>query len=296
MMQRGFTLIEMVMVIMITSIIATLGAKMIKTAFDGYYDVANRVNTLGNADIALHHLRQDIHQALPNSIRLSCNNRCLELLHVRDSGRYRAALSPLATEDILDFSSNDNSFDITSGLAETPIGTAHSISTSNAASACENSIADCLVINPALTGLQDAYQPSNRTTITAALPAINPNQLNFVNFNFPQASTKQRFYIVDTPITYICDPTTGTLQRYHDYTITPNLVSSDAELLGRNNPAERSLLSNHITDCQFQLQGDAVSGSTVSINLTYSYQDPALNQGEIQTYSVFNQVKIKGRP
>ena len=63
----------------------------------------------------------------------------------------------------------------------------------------------------------DAYAGSNRTTVTnssnAKVIALNPG------LRFPFSSPQQRFFIVDTPITYRCT-SSNRLLRYSGYTIS----------------------------------------------------------------------------
>lgn len=289
--QRGFTLIEVVMVMLITGIMASLAARMIESAFASYFDLSGRVQLQDGAELSLRWLRQDVHEALPNSLRVACGGRCLELLHSREAGRYRANQSPGGSEDVLNIGAADSAFELVSHLHNTPVGSPHSVKVGNNVNDCQNNLADCLVIFNTGSAPQTAYQASNRATITALSPAINPTVLQFRNHNFAAASAKQLFYVVDTPVTYLCDPATGNLTRYQGYTLATNQaqVSTHAQLIGRNNPAEFSLLSEHLTQCSFQVQpGSNSTGGLLGIALTYQVGDAQ--------YNVFTQVEVQGVP
>ena len=96
--QRGFTLVEMIMVMVITGIIGGMVAMFIRAPVQGYVDSARRAEMTDIADTAVRRLARDIRTAVPNSVRVPvtpCNappaNPCyVEFLPTRDGGRYRA--------------------------------------------------------------------------------------------------------------------------------------------------------------------------------------------------------------
>ncbi len=73
--QRGFTLIEAVMVIAITGIVAAMVAIFIRTPIQGYFDLERRVEMTDTADTALRRIARDLRLALPNSVRTVAAHR-----------------------------------------------------------------------------------------------------------------------------------------------------------------------------------------------------------------------------
>src|SRR5918999_3289563 len=120
--QRGVTLIEMVIVITITAIIASGVAVFISRPFEGYVDAARRAELTDIADTALRRITRDLRTALPNSIRITSVGSVvyLEYLQTRGGGRYRAALaSTVPLGDPLDFSDDaDSTFDVIGPMPE----------------------------------------------------------------------------------------------------------------------------------------------------------------------------------
>src|SRR3990172_12597807 len=109
-MQRGFTLVEAVMVIVLTGIIAAVVAVFIQGPIQGYFDTARRSQSSDVADFALRRVARDLQTALPNSMRSTdANNYFLEFLPVRSAGRYRAAGDG---GDALDTSAADTAFTV----------------------------------------------------------------------------------------------------------------------------------------------------------------------------------------
>lgn len=90
--QRGFTLIEMIVVIVITGIIVAAVAIFLKSPVQGYMDSARRAEMTNIADTALRRIGRDLRTAVPNSVRIPtpAGSTYIEFLPTRDGGRYRA--------------------------------------------------------------------------------------------------------------------------------------------------------------------------------------------------------------
>lgn len=89
----GFTLIEMIMVITITGIIAGMVAVFIRAPVEGYVDSVRRAELTDQADVALRRITRDVRLALPNSLRVATigNTVYIEFIMTSDGGRYRDA-------------------------------------------------------------------------------------------------------------------------------------------------------------------------------------------------------------
>lgn len=112
--QEGFTLIEMIIVIMITGIIAGMIAVFIKVPVDSYFDAARRAELSDLADTAVRRMARDLRLALPNSMRHAADgsDQCIEYLPTKIGGRYRAAATSGGAGDMLDFTVVDDKFDM----------------------------------------------------------------------------------------------------------------------------------------------------------------------------------------
>src|SRR3972149_1299940 len=63
---RGFTLVEAIMVIVLTGIIAAVVAVFIQSPVQGYFDTVRRGQLSNEADFALRRIARDLQTALPN--------------------------------------------------------------------------------------------------------------------------------------------------------------------------------------------------------------------------------------
>ena len=244
---RGFTLIEVLTTLVLLSALAALGMGLIARPAQSFAEQTRRLELVYLADTALKRMARDVRHALPNSVRIqSAGTRtALEFLHTSGGGRYRAQTEADSSGDPLSNGPTDT-FDVLGTLlvsAPPDTGPAGQAS-------CLTNLADCLVIYNTGTGPGDynAYQGDNIATITA----VPPGQLSYDNggaWAFPfliPPTVEQRFYIVDTPQSFVCDTSVRQLRRYRDYAITAAQPITDANFGG---PGE--LLAVNVASCQF---------------------------------------------
>jgi len=112
----------------------------------------------------------------------------------------------------------------------------------------------------------DAYAGNNRTSV---VNSSNANTIKFNAFKFPYSSTQQRFFIVDTPITYHC--TNNQLLRYSGYSIVSAQPNPPTGITGQ-------IQANNIASCRFSYSPGTTSRSglvTIEITLTDSAGESA---------------------
>ena len=111
----GFTLIEMIMVITITGIIAAIVAVFIRSPVEGYVDAVRRAELTDQADVALRRITRDLRLALPNSLRVMTAGgiNYIEFIMTTSGGRYRDPADGSTGGDFLSFTSAaDATFDV----------------------------------------------------------------------------------------------------------------------------------------------------------------------------------------
>lgn len=163
---RGFTLIELIVVIVITGIMAAVLTVFLKPAIDSYFDTRNRAELTDMADTALRRMSKDIRSAVPNSIR-SIPPSCFQLVPTIAGGRYRMAADTANTGSTpLDITVATSSFDVLN-----PLNTS-----------TNPQVGDWVVIDNQNT--LDVYNGANRAAISAITnipPATAPSVANGVS-------------------------------------------------------------------------------------------------------------------
>ncbi|XOV89032.1 MAG: type II secretion system protein J [Pseudomonadota bacterium] len=198
-MARGFTLIELVMVIAITGTVAVGVSSFLGSVVGGYVDAASRGRMAGVLVIASEKISRDLRGALPNSIRVggAGGNSCIEWLPIRRGGYYLSV--PLATAaNSFVAVSPGNSVALTGRVVVYPVDTAALYSLGDSA--------------PADVTSAIATLPAGTDEITVTLGA--PHQ-------FRLDSPGKRFFLIGEPVAYCFDSGANRIYRHTDYGFNP---------------------------------------------------------------------------
>jgi MSHA biogenesis protein MshO len=90
----GFTLIEMIAVIVILSIISALGFSFVHTTLESYNATINRGKLITKGRLALERMTRQIRAAVPNSVRVVGD--CVEFLPIAGGGNYVGTVPDVA--------------------------------------------------------------------------------------------------------------------------------------------------------------------------------------------------------
>jgi MSHA biogenesis protein MshO len=263
---RGFTIIELVVTITLTAIVMAITTFLISGPVRAYTDQSRRSELVAAADNALLNVARDVRRALPNSTRVTTTGTtaALEMLSSIDAVRYRAsgALGSPAME--LDFSTPDGSFSTLGKFTHVThpfSSTARYLSVYNIGIAGADAYELANVMTPAGTTIGIADGSSAGEDVVTVSPA----------FKFAYGSPAKRIYLVEGPITYLCDLAEGTLRRFSAYSITSNqsLRDTTSELLAAG--AQNALLARNVTACAFTYApGTSQRAGLVTATLTVS--------------------------
>jgi len=244
--QRGFTLLEAIMVITITGILAAMVAVFIRAPIDAYVDSARRADLTDVADTAIRRMSRDIGTALPNGLRTpTADNQCLEFMPTKTGGRYRSESDGTAGSDALDFSVADTAFNMygpQSTVAAQQIATGDLI----------------VVYNLGISG-SNAFVLDN-TAAVSATPVWNATRqetaISIAAKQFPLASASNRFHVIsgsEQVVVYVCAGVgvsatgdgQGTLYRLVKTLPYPVTAACPAV------PAGTAILATNVSSCSF---------------------------------------------
>jgi MSHA biogenesis protein MshO len=263
--QRGVTLIEMIVAIVVMGVLVALTSMFVRNQVTSYMDIAARADLADEADTAVRRLTRDFQAALPNSVRASGN--FVEFVPIIDAGRYRAQKGVLADNE-LDFASLDNSFEVFG-----PPVTVHAN--------------DQLVISNLGIAGADFYAGDTRRPLTS-VGSLNTLTYTVGAAQFPFASPQSRFQVVSTPVTYAFEAATRTLWRYSGYAIQPVQVVTIAGLDALGGVTKVALATDvDVANSSFAFAAAALQrNAIVSIRLTLTRNGEGVTL--FQQLNIFN--------
>ncbi len=250
---QGFTLVEMIVVIVITGIIASVVAVFLRAPVEGYADSARRAELTDIADTALRRVSRDLRTALPNSVRVT--GACaagpgpcyMEFIPTLSGGRYRAGTAGAAADvicpggtdrdDILDFGAADVCFEVLGPMPPVAVGEQIVVNNIGGGVAPDEAY---LGNNTALHNRRVVAGVGANSITLASLAGLTntscvPGGAGFVG--------GCRFHVVNTAVTYACDGA-GNLLRWQGYAIqAAQPVASPG--------GTTSTLATNVSDCRF---------------------------------------------
>ena len=206
----GFTLIELIIVIVLIGIIGTVSTRFIVNSVQGYVDTAARQSLANSAFVSAEKISRSLRAALPNSVRASSG--CIEYIPIEVASHYTDIPVTVAADSFTAVSGRRSS--VVKGRA---------------------------VVYPITT--DDLYAPGNNkaiTAVTATLPAGTGEVTVALtgNHQFPTNSPTRRFYIVGQPVAF-CQQGTR-LYRYSGYGFNDSVSLPPAS-------ASRDILVNQVS-------------------------------------------------
>ncbi len=248
----------------ITTVVVAFAALFISGPVKGFTDQVRRAELVDSAESSLRRMGRDIRRALPNSVRVRDigSVTALELLNAVEGIRYRAGPPPGSANAWLSLAAADgafNSIGLFDSITKPFSSTTHYLSVYNVGVVGANAYELTNVITP----------PGTEIEIEVALEAGEDNVTLNPAFQFAYPSPRQRVYLIDTPVSFLCDTASGTLSRYDGYTITSNHADRDsaAELLAAGGTA--ALTSDNMSACTFTFTpGTAQRAGLVTLSLS----------------------------
>ncbi len=286
--QTGFTLVELIMVIVITGILAGMVSIFIKAPIEQYIGIANRAEMTDIADTALRRMGRDIRTAVPNSVRLpvATGSSYIEFLPTKTGGRYRASSDGTDTlcasalgnseGDSLSLSQADSCFEITGPAITFASG-------------------DYIVVGSTQSDGNPPYDNVSTNGVLRAYTGAAGSQttVKITAMQFPEFASleSQRFEVIsgsDQAVTYACENVggttngTGTLKRYSVYGFKL------AQLAPASLGVSGTLLADKISACSISYNNINQRNGLVAISLTIT------RSGE--SISLYQQIHVNNAP
>lgn len=229
---RGFTLVEMIIAIVITGIVAGMVATFMVRPVQGYFDTVRRAELTDMADLALKRMALEIRTAVPNTV--SAGTGYVQFIPSTGGGRY-CTDSDTCTNKLITGSAS-TTFDI--------VGPTPTIAGGD----------KIIIYNTGQTGL-DAYSNNNCATVTQSSPLV------YASTTFPYASPSNRFQLAPSsgPVRFSCAALTTQLQR----------IGGAAAFCGTTPASSTSVLvSADSVSCNFIYDPVSASNGLLTLSLT----------------------------
>ena len=228
--ERGFTLVELIMVIALAGIVAVMISTVMSRPLQGF------------AAMALNRMARDIRLAVPNLLVVSSNE--VRLVPIAAAGRYRAnqpdPAGPRHDPPACTQPAGACSIDILSPIVPTSSTTTHWLIIYNTAGLAG--------IPEAIDGEVSAISPKAFTWKDNTLSA------GLSNFRFQYASPQKRFYLANEAISYSC--------------VEDELLRKSSQKLDGSD-AEQAVVVDSVHSCSFSYEpGTNTRNGLVTLRLT----------------------------
>jgi MSHA biogenesis protein MshO len=265
--QAGFSLIELVVALMLSTIVVGFVATIITVPAQAHFAQARRSELAAEAEAVTQAMSQDFHRALPNSVRTGAvgGRAIVEMIGFSSVEMYRDAGiegDPLIVDPVLPA---DDQFDV--------LGFPAVVTT------------DVVINNLGIPG-QNAYELAN--VIAPATMATNNATITLTSpgFRFAAHSPRRRAFLTSAAnavIRYECDPGAGTLRRYDNLAVTGALGALPGGAPSR-------LITRDVSTCTFTPRpGNAEHGGLLIIEVSLS----RVTNGTAETLRVMKQLKVE---
>lgn len=194
---RGFTLIELIAVIVMLSIIGTFSVRFIASTIDNYNRTIDRGKLVSHGRQALERMTRQLRAAVPNSVRVTNANQCVEFLPIAGGGNYIGELPDVNNNAAAQSTINSGGYQVTFGSAR-------------------------YVYVAALSAIE-IYSGSAVSTIVSGAEDHSDNTLSLsVAHQFLRNSISNRFFLADNPAAFCV---VANQLRYYSSYATPSTTT-----------------------------------------------------------------------
>lgn len=204
--RAGFTLIELVVVIVVMSIVSLAGVEIIRATAKTYDKMLGRQKMGNSARLAVDRISRELRHALPGTVRV--DNPCLEFIPINAAGTY----------------------------IDVPVEVSASSFQAIPLNPGQGSTQGRVAVYPVIGNIYDLANNVLSASATIGAPDVN-NEIKVTlssSHQFPFYSPSRRFFLVADPVSFCVDG--NYLFRYENYgvsTLQPGIASLPPALPGR---------------------------------------------------------------
>jgi MSHA biogenesis protein MshO len=297
--QRGFTLVELVMVIALAGAVAVMISSALSRPLEGFVAQSRRAELVDLAAGALNRMARDIRLAVPNSVHVNAAGSAIEMFNVLDAGRYRpnrlggdgliftpgtaagctanfVAVPPPGQGDCSAFQALDS--------AITVAGARWLVVYNIGAEAGGAPVSGSNLWASPVAGAANVISPDGSTFVASAM-AGSETRISLAppggSFSFAYASPQRRFYLSDQIVGYRCDAAGNQLIRFSRTSRTPTFAGTNA--------AAEAVQATHVTACSMTYQpGSTQRAGLVTLRLQLTLEGESIE--------LFQQVHVDNAP
>jgi MSHA biogenesis protein MshO len=218
----GFTLIELIVVIVVSAIVAVFMVLFLDAPVESYFAQTRRSDLVDSAHRISDAVTVDARTALPNSMRVNAAATALELLATTGVARYYGSGDNPSPGEQLTIGSPIPSFGTIDPFSTRPLPySANYVSVGNLGTPASNAYNSATgVMTPAGDSINVIVNPGTPPSQGENQVTLSP-AMTFEN----APPSAHNAYLVSGPVSYVCNPnpanpTAGTLMRYSGYAIT----------------------------------------------------------------------------
>ncbi|WP_144392395.1 prepilin-type N-terminal cleavage/methylation domain-containing protein [Pleionea sediminis] len=190
---NGFSLIELVIVIVLLSVVTLTVTTIFTDTTENYLQSEERLSMASSSRLAVERISREIREAMPNSVRVSSNNLCVEFVPILAATQY----------ETLPTSTADTSLRIIEADASTELS---GLSTSS------------LFVMVIPLNSSEVYDTSSGHVATvSAFSKLGSNitEVTISSTQFLRESPQRRIFFVSEPVSFCVDG--SNLNRYESY-------------------------------------------------------------------------------
>src|SRR5262249_47176235 len=138
-------------------------------------------------------------------------------------------------------------------------------------------------------GSADLYSGGNRRDVTSAAGTASSISFTSTGSAWPGDSPDRHFYLVTTPVTYVCTPVSdgsGRLDRYSGYALQATQPASTAS--APLSTATHALMLDNVSGCSFETSAVLANANAAALTLQLT------DSGE--TVTLYAQVYVRNMP